>query len=410
MFTRIPKLILLALTAVLLTIPTMAAETLWSDPYCFTAADFSVSEETPLTGVFLTQVPSGSLATLTYGTRPLQPGDAISVAQLEQLTLTSTVEADHTVTIGYLPMTSAGVGQNQDLVIAVSSGKNNPPVTKDSQLETFKNIPNNGTLDVTDIENEELTYQLVKEPKRGTVELLQDGTYTYTPNKNKVGEDSFTYTATDPAGNVSNISTVTIDIRKPVDAMTYADMTEDVDQFVALWMRDERLFTGETIAGNTCFGPDKAVTRGEFVAMLSKLTNLPAQSVDLTTGFADAETTPTWMQPYVVSALRAGVINGTSTEDGLVFLPTAELTGAEAAVMVQNALNLPAGQLAVGDFGESTTVPVWAEEALGALSEANFPVDATDCLSPITRRDVANLLYAASLHTPTQPNIIASLF
>lgn len=87
---------------------------------------------------------------------------------------------------------------------AFSSGTNTAPVCEDGTLETYKNIANTGTLSATDQEDQELTYQLVKEPKRGTVELHTDGSFTYTPDKNKVGKDSFVFTATDPAGNVSN--------------------------------------------------------------------------------------------------------------------------------------------------------------------------------------------------------------
>ena len=84
-----------------------------------------------------------------------------------------------------------------------------------------------------------LTYQLVKEPKRGTVELHDDGSFTYTPGKNKVGKDSFVFTATDPAGNVSNEACVKIRILKPADKATYQDMSGDKDAFAAMWLKDQ---------------------------------------------------------------------------------------------------------------------------------------------------------------------------
>ena len=43
-----------------------------------------------------------------------------------------------------------------------------------------------------------------------------------------------------------------------------------------------------------------------------------------------------------VSALRAGIISGVNSDDGLVFRPNTALTQAEAAVMLQNVLDLPA--------------------------------------------------------------------
>ena len=93
------------------------------------------------------------------------------------------------------------------------------------KLETYKNIANTGALDARDPEGDTLTYQLVKEPKRGTVELSPDGSFTYTPAQNKVGKDVFTYTATDSAGNVSNAATVTVKIVKPTDRAMYQDLS-----------------------------------------------------------------------------------------------------------------------------------------------------------------------------------------
>ena len=51
-----------------------------------------------------------------------------------------------------------------------------------------------------------------------------DGTYTYTPSHNKVGKDSFTFTVTDPGGNTSDPAKISIEILKPTDKATYADM------------------------------------------------------------------------------------------------------------------------------------------------------------------------------------------
>ncbi|MFI3313143.1 MAG: Ig-like domain-containing protein [Eubacteriales bacterium] len=412
MLPKNKKTILTALVLATLSLTAFAtdAELLYDAQYCFTAGDFADQGEATLTGIFVTDVPTSAIATIQYGNRTLHPGDVIPADQLSSLVLTPTNQVDAVATLSYLPITENGVASGCVWETSIFSGKNHTPIAEDVTMETYKNIANDGIFAVSDEDGDKLIYQILTAPKRGEVEIHEDGTFTYTPGKNKVGEDSFTYTATDEAGDVSNTATVTIDIRKPMDSATYADMTDDPDQFVALWMQDSRLFSGETVAGYTCFGPDKLVTRGEFVVMLAELTNLSPQSVQLTSGFADEEATPDWMQPFVVSALRAGVISGTTSDEGLVFQPTANLTGAEAAVMIQNALQLPASELAVSDFGDSETVPVWAEDAVVTLYDANFPISVSDCLEPVTRRDVAKLLYAASQHVPDQPNIIAALF
>ena len=105
--------------------------------------------------------------------------------------------------------------------------------------------------------------------------------------------------------------------------------------------------------------------------------------------------TPAWMQPYIVSALRSGVITGIQAEEGLVFRPNEALTSAEAAVMLQNLLRLPEAQETAA-FSESEAVPTWAASAMGALNDAGLPVSADGCTEPVTRREAARLLYAAS--------------
>ena len=53
---------------------------------------------------------------------------------------------------------------------------------------------------------------LAKKPKQGTVKLRDDGSFTYTPNKNAKGTDRFTYRAMDAHGATA-LATVTIQIK-----------------------------------------------------------------------------------------------------------------------------------------------------------------------------------------------------
>ena len=69
-------------------------------------------------------------------------------------------------------------------------------------------------------------------------------------------------------------------------------MSGDPDQFTALWLRSNDMFAGETIAGVTCFCPDKSVTRGEFLAMMAKMTGLEPDDAEMTSGFADERAPP----------------------------------------------------------------------------------------------------------------------
>ena len=70
------------------------------------------------------------------------------------------------------------------------------------------------------------------------------------------------------------------------------------------------------------------------------------------------------------------------------------MTKVEAAVMVQNILELPVPDAsAVFSANESDTVPAWAQQAHTALTNAGFQLNIDQEDEPMSRRDAANILY-----------------
>ena len=330
-----------ALVLVILFVPALAAEITvdYTSEYRFSAADFSSSDG--LEGIYISSVPPAYQAELCIGSRVIRRGDILPAAALDNMKLRPVCLGNADCELVYCPIENGTLTDAVTVSLRILSGTNTAPVCEDGTLETYKNIANTGTLSATDQEDQELTYQLVKEPKRGTVELHEDGSFTYTPDKNKVGKDSFVYTATDPAGNVSNEACIKIRILKPADKATYQDMSGDRDAFAAMWLKDKGLYTGRVIAGNLCFEPDCPVSRSEFLIACMKLAGLEQSDGTISTGFADELETPLWQQPYLAAAYQSGMISGTPTEEGLVFRPEEDLSRAEAAVMLQKLLRLP---------------------------------------------------------------------
>ena len=278
------------------------------------------------------------------------------------------------------------------MTIGIRGKENKAPTAEDSALETYKNLENTGKLKASDPEGEQLTYTLVRQPKRGTVTISEDGSFTYTPKKNKVGVDSFTYTAADPAGNVSREATVTVTILKPSDTTQYTDTLGRDCRFAAEWMRHTGIFAGETIAQENCFGPDKPVTRGEFVTMLVKALDLPTDEEVSLTGYTDE--VPDWLAPYLAAAVRSGLTVGLPNQE--VFGAAEPITGEEVSVLLQNALDLTGTPTAAA---EGETVPAWAESAWNAAQSSGFVLEAG---TVVTREVAAQVLYQAAGYPRTE--------
>ncbi len=361
------RIFTLLLAFSLLCIPVQAAETDADQVYCFTTEDFQEAED-PLVGICITALPASHTGTVLLGNRVVQPGDILTADQVAQLTFSPVrTEYDGTAQVTYLPIYDGRVAPSTTMTIAIRGKEDKAPVAQDFTLETYKNLPAEGRLKSHDPEGEQLTYTVMRQPRRGTVEIHDDGSFTYTPKKNKVGVDSFTYTATDPAGKVSREATVTIQILKPTDDARYSDTA----QFEAEWLRHTGIFQGEKLGNQLCFQPGKAVSRGEFITMVMKLLDVPTAEID-------NENIPQWLLPYYAAAMRSGFMTNFPTDD-----LDAPITPQEAATLLQNALELPA------EAAEDTALTVMNQHDL-LLCDSET----------LTRADVATLLYQVSHLSP----------
>jgi VCBS repeat-containing protein len=168
-----------------------------------------------LTAVLVSQPPSnqGTVTLNSDGSFTFNPalnfnGDA-SFTYVASDTLTSSAVA--TVTIHVNPATDAPVAQNDGTAT-------NPIVGLEDQVGGIVvNAP--GVLaNDSDADNEVLTAVLVAQAGHGNVNLGGDGRFTYTPQTNFNGLDSFTYQARDPGNLLSNVATVTINVQPVNDA------------------------------------------------------------------------------------------------------------------------------------------------------------------------------------------------
>lgn len=74
---------------------------------------------------------------------------------------------------------------------------NQAPWFSPTQITADGDLPIVGNLGAVDLEGDQIRYAIVTEPLWGTIEIADDGSFTYTPNSDFTGVDNFIVSATD---------------------------------------------------------------------------------------------------------------------------------------------------------------------------------------------------------------------
>lgn len=267
--------------------------------------------------------------------------------------------------------------------------ENSAPIAENLELTTYRGVSVGGRLSAVDPDGDVVTFEITTQPKKGTINLAEDGRFVYTPADGKKGKDYFGYKATDSEGNVSQEATVIITIVKQKNKLSYCDMEGNGAYYAALRLAEEDLFVGECIGNEYVFDADREITRAEFLVLCMELSGADLLTGTTRTGFLDDSDIPTWIKPYVSTALMTGAVSGYSTTSGgAVFDPYANISYFEAAVMLDNIIELT-------DVVATSleTVPTWAAQAASNLSACSI-MDGVEIsnLNAITRAEAAVML------------------
>lgn len=345
---------------------------------CFCFADL---EQKNLQGVCIVDVPQTG-CWVSCGARTIRAGDILTTEQMAQMQITATSPMNMVAALSYLPVYADGVGAVETLRFSLRGTEDACPVARDSCVETYKNIAVSAAPNCEDPEGDALIYTILRKPKRGTVVWNADGTFTYTPKAEKVGEDYFTYMAEDPAGNQSEEAKVCVTILKCSSRDVFADMVGDPQELEAVFLRKHDIYSGISIGSVSCFYPEQTVSYEEFLMMLMKLTGLSAEETAQTD----------WFAPWQTAAFRAGLTRG-SENDGFDQM--------DAAVLTAGILDLQLPQSVTVFSNAETDVQAACMEA---LEQAGLSCFAEGDLETVTRRDAARILY--TIHQYCEENQI----
>ena len=172
---------------------------------------------------------TGITGTLTAVDPDVPPAPVVSFAKLTDpangtVTVNTTTGAftyvpapnfNGTDSFTFTATNTGGTGRPGTISITVNPVPD-APVASNSKVWTPKNTDANGTAVATDADGDTLTYAKLSDPTNGTVTSFVTGTgaWTYKPNNNFIGTDSFTFSATDNSSGtlVSNTATITITV------------------------------------------------------------------------------------------------------------------------------------------------------------------------------------------------------
>ena len=234
-----------------------------------------------------------------------------------------------------------GITDTGIVSITINPVNDNAPAAADDFVSGDEDTVISGTVLVndSDVDGDPLTASLVTGPANGSLTFNSDGSFSYIPNPNWNGTDSFTYTANDGTQN-SNVATVTITVNGVNDAPSIGgadtgSVTEDIDPdfdtlieaFGALTISDpdvgEANFQAATVTGT--YG-DLTIDASGNWSYNANNTQAPIQQLDAgqtltdTLSVATADGTTQIITVTINGAEDASVIGGTATgsvvEDG----------------------------------------------------------------------------------------------
>ena len=204
-----------------------------NDPPLAAADTVAAVEDTPLTIAAATLLandsdPEGDALTIQSVANAIGGTAALTAAG----DVIFTPAADFNGQAGFDYTIGDGFGGTSTATVTVAVAPvNDAPVTSAGLLAATEDVLANGSLAATDVDGDALTFALSADATHGSVSVAADGAYTYTPDADYNGADSFSYTVSDGVGG-SATGSVSIAVAPvndaPVAASAVASTAEDV--------------------------------------------------------------------------------------------------------------------------------------------------------------------------------------
>jgi VCBS repeat-containing protein len=266
------------------------------------------------------------------------------------------------------------------VAITVTATDDTPTATDDAYTtpeDTALTVAAPGVLgNDRDADGDTLSAELGSGPSHGAITLNADGSFTYTPDANYNGNDSFTYRAGD-GGLESDLATVTIAVNAVNDAPTAAADAYTTDEDTALTVAAPGVLAndsdpdGDTLSAAVGSGPTHGTLtlnpNGSFTYTPTANYNGPdsftyrASDGTLTSNLATVTLTVSAVNDTPTVTVATGGTCGTDDHSGTINLTVADVETAVAALTLSASSNstlVPNGNVVFGGSGTTRTMTV----------------------------------------------------
>ena len=300
----------------------------------FEKSDFNeFSEYGDVVTLTIRSLPDENAGVLKLGALDVFTGQNISASLINRLTFIPSyagAEASFTFSVN-------GSGDENECVLCSLKTENKAPEADPISVYTKQNVTAHSKINVSDPENDKTSCAVVSQPSHGLLTINGDGEFSYTPDRNHIGNDSFVCRFEDDYGNMSEPVTVKIKTERNKSGIVYSDMSKNKAEYAAYLLAEKGILTGQIIGDTASFEPYKTVSRADFIVMAMKAAGYsPNVYSPLRDGFADASKLTDQQRGYVVTAMSARVIEAEERDGSLVIRPTDDITEKEAYAIISS--------------------------------------------------------------------------
>jgi hypothetical protein len=194
----------------------------------------STSEDTAATGLLTGS--DGDADPLVYSLVGNAAKGTVTITNISTGAYTYTPNANTTGSDSFTFKVNDGLLDSNVATVSVNiTAVNDAPVAVDSAQGVTEDVVASGVLVGSDIDSTSLTYSLVNNGAKGTVVITNasTGAFSYTPNANANGSDSFSFKVNDGLLD-SNVATVSVSITAVNDAPVAVAATLNTDENIAV--------------------------------------------------------------------------------------------------------------------------------------------------------------------------------